>query len=175
VLARDTTVSSTDAFRVTRLRIEELDAVLAIDAESFLRPWTRRMYEASLGNAEVTRIFLLRLADGAAVGYCSTWFLPGELHINNLAILPAYRRQGLATGLMQAVLAAAAAAGCDRATLEVRRSNLAARRLYERLGFTTAGLRPDYYSEPVEDALILWRGGPEAVPPDKSVEGPDPL
>jgi len=134
----------------------DLDAILEIDAESFLRPWTRAMYEGELQNTAVTRIFLIR-TDGQVAGYCSTWFLPGELHINNMAIRPACRRQGLATLLLVRVLETARDAGCDRATLEVRRSNDAARHLYERLGFRLTGLRPAYYTDPVEDALILWR------------------
>ena len=106
----------------------DLDAILEIDAESFLRPWTRAMYKGDLQNATVTRIFLIRT--GHVAGYCSTWFLPGELHINNMAIRPADRRRGLATLLLTKVLEAAREAGCNRATLEVRRSNHAARQLY---------------------------------------------
>jgi [ribosomal protein S18]-alanine N-acetyltransferase len=151
----------------------DLDAILAIDDESFVRPWTREMYEAELRHPAVTRIFVVQLPTGEVGGYCSTWFLPGELHINNLAIRPAWRRQRLATFLLHRVLEAGLAAGCDRATLEVRRSNQPARALYESLGFRVAGLRPDYYSEPVEDALILWRD--TAAGPDKTVEGPGPL
>lgn len=134
----------------------ELDAILAIDAESFLRPWTRGMYEAALANPAVTRIFLARVGDDVA-GYCATWLLPGELHINNMAIRPDWRRQGLARALLRHVLHVGESAGCPRATLEVRESNHAARQLYEGLGFRLAGTRPGYYSEPVEDALILGR------------------
>jgi ribosomal-protein-alanine N-acetyltransferase len=135
----------------------DLDAILAIDDESFVRPWTRDMYEAALRNPAVTRIFVLRLAGGEVAGYCSTWFLPGELHINNVAIRPAHRRRGLARLLLHEVLTRAAAAGSERATLEVRRSNEAALGLYRGLGFRLAGVRKDYYTDPAEDALVLWR------------------
>jgi ribosomal-protein-alanine N-acetyltransferase len=80
-----------------------------------------------------------------------------ELHINNLAVLPAFRRKGVAGALLEHVLKEGSALGARRATLEVRRSNEAARRLYERLGFTVTGIRRGYYTNPVEDALILWR------------------
>lgn len=148
----------------------DLDAILAIDDESFVRPWTRAMYEAELRNPAVTRIFVVRLPEGEIAGYCATWFLPGELHINNLAIRPARRRQGLARLLLRRVLESAAAAGCDRATLEVRRSNEAARQLYEGLGFRQAGVRTDYYTNPIEDALVLWRevAGTDAHPPGQN-------
>jgi ribosomal-protein-alanine N-acetyltransferase len=93
------------------------------------------------------------------VAYCAGWVIFDELHINNLAVQPAWRRRGVAGALLAFVLHDAAAEGASRATLEVRRSNEAARRLYERFGFGYAGVRKDYYREPVEDALVLWRGG----------------
>jgi len=67
-----------------------------------------------------------------------------------------FRRRGHATRLLRFVLAEATAAGVTRATLEVRRSNVAALRLYDQFGFQVGGIRPDYYIQPVEDALILW-------------------
>jgi [ribosomal protein S18]-alanine N-acetyltransferase len=135
----------------------DLDGILAIDAASFVRPWTREMYEAELENPAVTRIFVIRTPELPVAGYCATWFLMPEVHINNLAILPEQRRRGLATRLLGRVLQTGLEAGGERATLEVRRSNHAARRLYEGLGFRVRGVRVDYYTEPVEDALILWR------------------
>jgi ribosomal-protein-alanine N-acetyltransferase len=144
------------AIEIARVGPEAIDALMAIDAESFLRPWTRSMYETAFGNA-VTRVHVLVPSGAPPVAYCSAWLLPGELHINNLAVTPAWRRQGLARQLLRAVLAAAEAEGASRATLEVRRSNLPAIRLYEGLGFRAAAVRPDYYLEPVEDALVLWR------------------
>jgi [ribosomal protein S18]-alanine N-acetyltransferase len=135
----------------------DLDGILAIDAASFVRPWTREMYEAELENPAVTRIFVIRTPELPVAGYCATWFLLPEVHINNLAIRPEQRRRGLATRLLGRVLQTALEAGGERATLEVRRSNHAARRLYEGLGFRVRGVRVDYYTEPVEDALILWR------------------
>lgn len=149
----------------------ELDAILDIDDESFLRPWTRAMYEAELRNP-VARIFVVKQPGAGIVGYCSTWFLPGELHINNFAIRPAFRRRGLARRLLDHVLRQAKAAGCDRATLEVRRSNEAARRLYEQAGFALGAVRRDYYTNPVEDALVLWRSPGPSGGRDKTVEGP---
>jgi ribosomal-protein-alanine N-acetyltransferase len=77
------------------------------------------------------------------------------MHINNMAIHPGWRGRGLGRLLLNKALAAAYALGVRRATLEVRRSNTAARRLYESAGFTMIDVRPNYYSEPVEDALVL--------------------
>ena len=82
-----------------------------------------------------------------------------ELHINTLAVAPAWRRRGLATTLLRHVFAEASARGVQRATLEVRASNRPAIALYERLGFQVTATRYRYYNSPEEDALILWREG----------------
>lgn len=142
---------------------EDLEGILSVDGESFLRPWTRAMYEAELRNPAVSRIFVIRVPGFPVAGYCAVWLIDGELHINNLAIRPALRRRGLATTLLREVLREAAALGCARATLEVRRSNHPARRLYEALGFQLRGVRRDYYTDPVDDALVLWRDPAQPV------------
>jgi [ribosomal protein S18]-alanine N-acetyltransferase len=135
----------------------QIDEVLAIEHDSFTNPWTREMYLGELQNVGVSFVYLARLDDGRAVGFCSVWRVLDELHINNLAVLPAFRRTGIAKSLLEHVLRTGAALGACRATLEVRQSNDAARELYARFGFTVAGVRHDYYSSPVEDALVLWR------------------
>ena len=90
-------------------------------------------------------------------GFCACWLVFDEVHINNVAIRPIYRGMGMGTALLRHVLAEGRRLGARRATLEVRASNTGARRLYERLGFYVAGTRRNYYTNPVEDALILWR------------------
>lgn len=137
----------------------DLEGILAVDAATFERPWTRAMYEWEWTHSDVARFYVARGA-GAVVAYSAGWVIFDELHINNLAVDPAWRRRGVASALLTFVLQAAAAEGALRSTLEVRRSNEPARRLYERFGFAFAGVRTDYYREPVEDALVLWRNRP---------------
>ena len=136
---------------------DQIDDVLAIEEASFTSPWTREMYLAELKNRGVSFCFLARGGDGRAVGFCSVWRVVDELHINNLAVLPAFRRGGIGSELLEYVLQHGAALGARRATLEVRQSNEAARLLYEHFGFAVAGVRQSYYTKPVEDALVLWR------------------
>lgn len=137
--------------------LEQIDAVLAIEEASFTNPWTREMYLAELENPGVSFCFLANDAAGHPIGFCSFWRVLDELHINNLAVVPERRRTGVASALLTFVLDEGARLGARRATLEVRRSNDAARYLYEQFGFTVAGVRPAYYTRPVEDALVLWR------------------
>jgi ribosomal-protein-alanine N-acetyltransferase len=137
--------------------VQQIDEVLAIEEASFTSPWTREMYLAELENAGVSFCFLACDADGRSIGFCSFWRVLDELHINNLAVIPDRRRAGVASALLTFVLTEGARLGARRATLEVRQSNDPARYLYERFGFTVAGIRRGYYTRPVEDALVLWR------------------
>jgi [ribosomal protein S18]-alanine N-acetyltransferase len=135
----------------------QIDDVLAIEAASFTNPWTREMYLSELENHGVSYCFLAKDANGHVAGFCSFWRVLDELHINNLAVKPEVRRLGAGSALLQRVLHEAARFGARRVTLEVRRSNEPARLLYERFGFSVAGVRRGYYTKPVEDALVLWR------------------
>ena len=139
----------------------QIDDVLAIEEASFTNPWTREMYLAELENRGVSFCFLATDASGLVVGFCSCWRVLDELHINNLAVRPEVRRLGVATALLERVLEEGARLGATRVTLEVRRSNEAARLLYERFGFSIAGVRRSYYTKPIEDALVLWREEPK--------------
>jgi len=135
----------------------DLDGVLEVEGESFSNPWTRDMYVWELQNRSVCHIFIVRTPECRVAGFCACWLVFDEVHINNVAIRPAYRGLGMGTALLRHVLAEGRRLGARRATLEVRASNAGARRLYERLGFYVAGTRRNYYTSPVEDALILWR------------------
>ena len=149
--------------RVERLRHPaaeaDVDAVVALEQESFTNPWSRETLVWELTNSDVTRVYLLRDAKDRAIAFCIAWVIFDELHINTLAVSPANRRRGAATFLLEHLLAETAREGVRRATLEVRASNAAALELYRRLGFTVQGKRPGYYANPAEDALILWREG----------------
>jgi ribosomal-protein-alanine N-acetyltransferase len=134
----------------------DLDGVIEVESESFTNPWTREMYISELRDRSVCHILVVRSGGLPVVGFCAFWLICDEIHINNLAIRPSFRRRGLGAALVQAVLAQAGTLGAARATLEVRASNVTARELYERHGFRLTATRRGYYTNPVEDALILW-------------------
>ncbi|HUP40723.1 MAG TPA: ribosomal protein S18-alanine N-acetyltransferase [Vicinamibacterales bacterium] len=136
----------------------DLDEIVAIERAAFSNPWTRDMYVRELQNPDVSFLYVLRIPGDGIAGFCSFWLVLDELHINNLAVRGDFRGRGAGTALLEHVIQAGASRGADRATLEVRRSNAPALRLYERLGFAVAATRPNYYVSPAEDALILWRG-----------------
>lgn len=138
---------------LTQPDAEAFDTIVALEGESFSNPWTAAAL-AEMLTSPVTRLYVARQADRRVIGFCACWLIEDELHINTVAVKPAVRRQGVATRLVKEILAAT---GAQKATLEVRRSNVAALKLYESLGFATTAVRPRYYSSPEEDALVLWR------------------
>ena len=142
----------------------DIDAVVALETESFTNPWSRDTLVWELRNSDVTRAYLLRDDGGRVIAFCVCWVIFDELHINTLAVAASARRQGVASALLRHVIADAVVSGATKATLEVRASNLAAISLYERLGFHVAATRPRYYVKPEEDALILWREGLDTSP-----------
>lgn len=145
------------------MRHEDLPEILAIEVSSYALPWTREMFENELERGDLSEILIARVAGAGdpapLAGYICIWVVGHELHINNLAVGPRWRRRGIAAALLGAALDHGRARGGRRAFLEVRASNVAAQALYHRFGFEPAGIRKHYYTHPVEDALVLKREG----------------
>lgn len=131
----------------------DLEEVMAIEQAAFSFPWSARFFLQEL-RVPCARS-LLAVADGTTVGYVIYWRLPSGTDIHNLAVHPAHRRQGIGRALLQAVIEEARRESLQRITLEVRKSNEAAQRLYQSLGFVSQGIRTGYYSDDGEDALIM--------------------
>jgi [ribosomal protein S18]-alanine N-acetyltransferase len=153
---------------VDTLSDSDLDQVLEIEEASFTSPWTRQMFLWELQNVGVSYGYVLRTPEQPVAAFCTVWVVLDEIHINNIAVRPECRGGGVGRALLEFVLRLGAGLGARRATLEVRRSNTVALKLYEKLGFVAAGVRKNYYANPVEDALILWR---ESVPARGGVSG----
>jgi tRNA threonylcarbamoyladenosine biosynthesis protein TsaB len=135
---------------------DDLAAIAELQRRSFTNPWGADSIQWELENTDVARLYVASGPDGAIVAYCACWLIFDELHINSLAVDERLRRRGIARRLLRGVFRDAIGAGARSATLEVRRSNEAARRLYLSLGFVVDAVRRDYYQLPREDALILW-------------------
>ena len=137
------------------MTMADLDAVCAIEEQCFSVPWSRESMEKELiGNDQAH--YLVAEIDEKVVGYAGFWQVLDEGHIMNIAVAPEVRGQGLGEELMRAMLQQGAQLGIIYWTLEVRVSNIAAIKLYEKVGFTSAGIRPGYYEKPKEDANIMW-------------------
>ena len=129
-------------------------AVQAIEQASFTAPWPPHAYRSELESNRLAHYLVARVGDDVAA-YGGMWLMVDEAHITTFAVHPAWRRQRIGERLLLAFLDVAVDRGAHEATLEVRLSNLAARKLYEKYGFRPVGLRPRYYSDDSEDALIM--------------------
>ena len=135
------------------MRADDLEAVIEIQRNSHLTPWPAHVFTEELAR-EWAHVDVLRLHE-EVVGFCNYWLVHDEVHLLNIAIAPARRRQGLARRLMDELLDFARRHECTTVILEVRKSNRAAIELYHSYGFEAVGLRPRYYVEDREDALVM--------------------
>ena len=140
---------------VRALRWEDLETIWKIEQISFAKPWSLASFQTELKDNEYARYFCLELG-GRVVGYMGLWFILDEGHITNIAIEPKYQGLGWGSYLLRSVMAEMRRQGMERMTLEVRISNGPAQALYQRFGFTVAGVRRKYYEDNGEDALIMW-------------------
>jgi ribosomal-protein-alanine N-acetyltransferase len=142
------------SLRVEPMAVGDLDAVQDIERRSFRTPWPAHAYRTELQTNRLAQYLVARI-DDRVVGYGGMWVIVDEAHITTFAVDPDWRRQGIGERLLLALLDLAGGRNAREATLEVRLSNLPARRLYEKYGFRPVGLRPRYYSDDNEDALIM--------------------
>jgi ribosomal-protein-alanine N-acetyltransferase len=134
----------------------DLEAIDAIEVLSFPTPWPMATFAGEL-EREWARIDVGRV-NGSIVAFNNYWLVTTELHVLHIATHPDHRGRGYGMQLLAHSIEAAIATGASLATLEVRRSNLAAISLYERSGFKTVHVRARYYQDDGEDALVMLRG-----------------
>lgn len=140
-----------------RMRPEDLDRVVDIERGGFRHPWSRELLERELGHAWSNTLLAVE-RDGArelVIGYVVFWLVHDEIHILNIATAVEARRRGVGRALMLEAHASGKGRGATVATLEVRRSNVAAIELYRTLGYRQVGVRPNYYQEEGEDAIVM--------------------
>jgi len=137
------------------LDIKDLDNVLEIEELSFAHPWKREAYRYEFEENILSRYWGC-IYENRLIAFAGYWLIVDEGHIANIAVHPLFRRQGLGELLMRYVMYACLAEGGEKMTLEVRKGNSVAQQLYKKLGFKSAGVRENYYSETNEDAVIMW-------------------
>lgn len=152
--------------RLQPMTVRHLRGVVEVEAATSPQPWSASVFAREIEDPRTrryvvacrppTRSVAERMRP-AVVGFAGVQARPDAAHVTTVAVHPAAQRRGLGWRLLAWARAAAAELGAETLTLEVRAGNAAARRLYERFGFTEVGLRPGYYRRPDDDAVLMRR------------------
>lgn len=154
------------AVQIEPMRLRDVAAVLEVEKQSFTSPWSGAAFVSELLSNERAHYLVAKVRDARRalvragtrlIGYIGVWLVVDEGHITNVAVHPDYRGHGIGRRLLTEAIDFCAGKGATRMTLEVRVSNEIAQRLYRDLGFVAAGVRPGYYRDNNEDALIMWK------------------
>lgn len=135
---------------------EHIDDVLIVERLSFRIPWSKASFLDELTKNDLS-VYLIARVNGKIAGYIGMWKVLDEGHITNIAVHPEYRRNGIGSTLLEKLIELAVSQSIKRMTLEVRKSNMYARKLYEKYGFFDGGFRKAYYADNNEDAVIMWK------------------
>jgi len=142
--------------RLREMRLDDLPRVQQIEEESYSTPWTLATFHGLFGRSDAE--LLVAEAQGLVVGYAVSWIVADRAELGNIAVAAGWRRRGIAASLLEAVLEQARLRpGVRELFLEVRVSNTGAQTLYRKYGFGTVGRWRDYYTFPVEDALVMLK------------------
>jgi ribosomal-protein-alanine N-acetyltransferase len=139
---------------VREMTSDDLDEVLTIERTSFPTPWTKAMFAEELFIPLCHD--LVALCGERIVGYICFSIVVDEVHLRNIAVHRDWKRRGVASKMIAEMICLSSERGADKVTLEVRESNRGAIDLYTKFGFVVKGVRPLYYNDTGEDALILW-------------------
>lgn len=142
--------------QIKEMAVTDIAEVIEIERVSFPTPWSRLAYLSELLENEKA-VYIVAKQDGKVVGYAGMWIIFDEGHITTLAVSPAVRSRGIGRKLLRTLAALAKESGASRMTLEVRKSNITAYTLYLSEGYLPAGIRPGYYRDNNEDAIIMWK------------------
>lgn len=144
-----------DKYEIRYMVENDIDDVLIVEENSFSTPWSRIAFVNELKSNKFAH-YLVLLCNSEVIGYCGIWIIVDEAHITNIAVHSNYRGLKLGEQLLTHAMVLAKTLGATKITLEVRVSNLVAQKLYRKLGFKNGGIRKKYYTDNLEDALVMW-------------------
>ncbi|MFC3041639.1 ribosomal protein S18-alanine N-acetyltransferase [Virgibacillus xinjiangensis] len=140
---------------IRKMGTEDVDQVLDVERASFATPWTTDIFYQELVDNRHAHYFVIEV-EKVIAGYAGTWVVFEDAQITNIAIHPEYRGRKLGQMLFQYVLQQMTMMGVSRLSLEVRKSNLTAQKLYRKFGLVPGGIRRNYYTDNQEDAIVMW-------------------
>ena len=143
----------TRTFVIQEMARDHLPQVLAIERASYPAPWSETAFSNEM-TSDVS-VTIVAVTGQSVSGFLVGWIVADQVHVANIAVEAGHRRRGIGNGMMAWLLREAVRRECANCTLEVRESNQAARGMYRQLGFRSVALRRSYYSNPVEDAVVM--------------------
>ncbi|MBC5824219.1 MAG: ribosomal protein S18-alanine N-acetyltransferase [Candidatus Eremiobacteraeota bacterium] len=143
--------------QISPMRVIDIREVLRIEAACFQTPWPSNAFHNELSDNKLAHYFVARSGE-EIVAYAGVWVILEDAHITTVAVHPSQQRQRYGERMLIKLLEEAVDRGASWVTLEVRESNVAAQKLYEKYGFTTMNVRRGYYSDNDENALVMWAG-----------------
>lgn len=141
---------------IREMTIEDIEQVLEIEKESFTTPWSEEAFKTEI-EENVLAVYIVAEHEGKVAGYGGFWRILDEAHITNIAVKSSARGKGIGDVVLMGMIDYCRINRVPNMTLEVRVSNVTAIGLYKKHGFMEAGIRPGYYTDNHEDALIMWR------------------
>jgi ribosomal-protein-alanine N-acetyltransferase len=138
------------------MELSDLDQIMEIEKEAFTTPWSRNAFEMEITENLLAK-YIVAEVDGKVVGYAGIWLIIDEGHITNIAVKKEYQGQGIGKYLIMGLVDYCKRHSIINMTLEVRKSNIVAQNLYKKFGFKDCGIRPNYYADDHEDAVIMWK------------------
>lgn len=141
---------------IRRMEEMDLDRILEIEKEAFTTPWPRNSFLLEITKNQLARYIVAEVND-LVVAYGGIWLIVDEGHITNIAVDKNHRGMGIGKAILEGLIYLCTKEGINAMTLEVRKSNIVAQKLYEKYDFIEAGIRPNYYADDNEDAIIMWK------------------
>lgn len=141
---------------VREMRESDIDRILEIERESFSPPWSREAFLLEI-TKNILAKYIVAEINGNVVGYGGIWLIIDEGHITNIAVDEKYRGLGVGNRILEGLIQLCIDRNIKAITLEVRKSNEIAKSLYKKYGFVEHGIRPGYYLDNNEDAIIMWK------------------
>lgn len=145
-----------DEVTIEPMSLTHIPAILEIEREVFPTPWTAEMFRQEVVDDRLSRAFVA-LIGGRLVGYFVAWFLRDEVHLLNIAVTVSHQKRGIGGQILHYLLDMAKRERREVITLEVRESNETAIKFYRSFGFSPIGVRPNYYHDVSEDAILMAR------------------
>ncbi len=141
-------------YQIRQAKENDVPAIVSIECKTSPEPWSEAaLYRDVVENGQA--LVIVADVEGRIVGYADVWMIPGEFQLNNIAVVEEFRGNHLAENMLQVLIATSRELSLETITLEVRESNTAARRLYEKCGFAVVGERPGYYVDNGEKAILM--------------------